>query len=765
MYTPEDQIVMSYPPVVQRALERNRSRLDAVANGVNRLSLPLAALVMTVASMAVVLTATSQSSDTVWESEGYGLLIRTDDLKMTAYQVTSVSCLRWWSARRVPAADIGAQVFDRGDAKIRVSSGPQADLAEMQEGLSISHVILRRIAGLPSRCDTPLADTPLNNYSVFWQTFAEQFALFPAYRVDWNAVDRKQRARITASTTPEELFDILREMIRPFHNAHTNINAAAIGRQYLGYRPASPVGRALGATSTLTIPEILALFKKEAAEIGTIVNSNYSVGPLRTFANDMLRFGVLRDSIGYLQILAFDEYSSAGTFEANAAALDSALDAVVGDKSLKALILDVRVNTGGADPLALAIASRLTASRYLAYSKITRINSSGSLRFSAAQSAWVDPSRGSRFLGPVALLIGPDTLSGGETFAMALMERRPTVMFVGENTQGVFSDVWGRRLPNGWTFGVPTELYLTKDGKSFDAKGVPPHVRAPALTPRDVERGRDPALEAAVKALKSQNAQVSDVAPAIVVRVPSAALGREQSATILLPSSYSASRRRYPVLYLLHGGGQDHTAFAKRGWFRAQAAREMIVVTPTVGDSWYVNSVADPTARFEDFVANDLIAYVDRQYRTVATREGRAVAGVSMGAWGAMLLGLKHPQLFGAIGALSAPFGISRQDPNMDMTSRTQQRFGAPDTPERRERDPASLVAAISLEAVPMLYLACGSEDMFVADNRGFVQRLTARKIPYEYRELSPFGHSWDLWDPQLVTFIEMMSKRWGAGR
>src|SRR5262245_40830318 len=67
-------------------------------------------------------------------------------------------------------------------------------------------------------------------------------------------------------------------------------------------------------------------------------------------------------------------------------------------------------------------------------------------------------------------------------------------------------------------------------------------------------------------------------------------------------------------------------------------------------------------------------------------RRSRAVAGVSMGAWGAMLLGLKHPQLFGAIGALSAPFGISRQDPNMDMASRTQQRFGAPETIESSRR-------------------------------------------------------------------------------
>ena len=256
----------------------------------------------------------------------------------------------------------------------------------------------------------------------------------------------------------------------------------------------------------------------------------------------------------------------------------------------------------------------------------------------------------------------------------------------------------------------------------------------------------------------------TDVAPAIVVRVPSASLGREQVATILLPTSYATSRQRYPVMYLLHGGGQDHTAFATRGWFRPLASRDMIVVTPSVGDSWYVNSVADPNAKYEDFVVRDLIEYVDKQYRTIASREGRAVAGVSMGAWGAMMLGLKHHQLFGAIGSFSAPFGISRQDPNMDMTSRTQQRFGAPATPERLERDPGTLASTIPVESVPLLFLACGNQDLFVADNRRFVERLTARKIPYEYRELSPFGHSWDVWDGQLVSFVDVMSTRWRQG-
>lgn len=252
-----------------------------------------------------------------------------------------------------------------------------------------------------------------------------------------------------------------------------------------------------------------------------------------------------------------------------------------------------------------------------------------------------------------------------------------------------------------------------------------------------------------------------NVAPAAVVQVPSPSLNESRSVTVLLPTDYVQSGKRYLVLYLLHGGGQDHTAFAARSWFAAQASQGMIIVTPNAGESWYVNSVIQPKAKYEDFVVKDLVSYIDAHYRTLASREGRAVAGVSMGGWGAMLLGLKHPDLFRAVGALSAPYLISRQSPNMDMTSREQQTFGAPGSPERLARDPVAVLAAIPLESVPLLYLASGNQDIFVVDNRRFVERLTERKIPYEYREISPRGHSWDLWDGQLVSFIELLAGTW----
>jgi S-formylglutathione hydrolase FrmB len=75
------------------------------------------------------------------------------------------------------------------------------------------------------------------------------------------------------------------------------------------------------------------------------------------------------------------------------------------------------------------------------------------------------------------------------------------------------------------------------------------------------------------------------------------------------------------------------------------------------------------------------------------------------------------------------------------------------------------LAAEIAPESLPLLFLACGSQDLFVRDNRAFVQRLAERKLPYEDREISPFGHSWEVWDGQLVNFIDLMLPRWQKAR
>jgi peptidase S41-like protein/tricorn protease-like protein len=447
--------------------------------------------------------ARAQSLDGFWQSDAYGLLVEIRGANLNTSQTTSISCLPWWTAKRSDGDGKKSEViFKRGDTPIRLTPGPAPDTLLMRDGISVSSVSLRRISARPDNCSDKLANTPQNNYAVFWQTFAEQFALFPLYGADWAAVDRKYRPQVTASTTPEELFGILREMILPFHNAHTNINAPSINRLYIGYKPVSEIGLKLQAPSSISIKEFLDLSTQLAQRTRDIIESKYSDGKLRSYCNDVIYFGMLRNSIGYLRILGFEGYAKDGGFEQEMISLESALDDIFKDaKQMNGLIIDVRINPGGADPFCLAVASRLTGAKYLAYSKVTRNNLSGPLRFTAPQSVWVDVSTRPGYRGKIVLLIGPESISGGETFAMALMGRKPQVTSVGENTQGVFSDIFARRLPNGWTFGLPNELFLTETGKSFDGAGVAPDIRAPVFPKVDLEGGRDSALEKALEAL------------------------------------------------------------------------------------------------------------------------------------------------------------------------------------------------------------------------------------------------------------------------
>ena len=253
-------------------------------------------------------------------------------------------------------------------------------------------------------------------------------------------------------------------------------------------------------------------------------------------------------------------------------------------------------------------------------------------------------------------------------------------------------------------------------------------------------------------------------------RFQSEALGQERFFNILLPANYDTSTRRYPVLYLLHGLGDDHTAWSFMTNLSGYAARhDILVVMPDAGRSFYVNSAADPKAKFEDFIVKDLIPYVDSHFRSIPLPRARAVAGLSMGGYGAAFLGLKHYRRFAAIGAFSGAVGIARSaaapnPANAEAERRTKELqglFGPSGSPDRAARDPFALLEKVPPAEMPTIYIACGGQDFLVAQNRDFVQLLAQKKIPYEYREVSPRVHSWDFWDDQIKIFLAMLAERW----
>jgi hypothetical protein len=424
------------------------------------------------------------SDEGLWLSDGYGLLIEISKDGMQAFELTSISCIPGWNAKRAQnPSGVGESVFVGNDT-FRLSDGPSRDVKRLHlEGVA-SDMILHRASARPATCSQKPDNSALGNYAIFWQTFAEQYAFFDLRHVDWQSVDRKFRPQ-AALANPDKLFGILQQMVEPLHDAHVGIYANDIKKDFDGWRKD---------------PNHLEDEGWKKAQ--DVIDTRYLRGGLRSFCNGRLQFGELDHAVGYLRITAFFGYVDPYTYERALHELQSALDSIfLGARRLNGLVIDVRLNHGGDDPLGIEIASRLTNSRYLAYSKVTRNNLDGALHFTDPQESWVVPSARAGFRGDVVLLTGPDTVSAGETFTMALLGRKPHVTRVGLNTQGVFSDDLSRRLPNGWRFRLPDEVYLTSDGKAFDATGVPPDVRLSFFSPEDLQKDRDAALEEAQKIL------------------------------------------------------------------------------------------------------------------------------------------------------------------------------------------------------------------------------------------------------------------------
>jgi S-formylglutathione hydrolase FrmB len=207
--------------------------------------------------------------------------------------------------------------------------------------------------------------------------------------------------------------------------------------------------------------------------------------------------------------------------------------------------------------------------------------------------------------------------------------------------------------------------------------------------------------------------------------------GGERIFAILLPQSYDTSQARYPVVYLFHGGGQDHTAFMARTAFTPMARRHEFIVVMPAADRSYSALGPEAQGRYHDYVARELVDYVDAHYRTIPSRDQRAIGGLSMGGRIATMTALTHADRFSAVGAFSPAL--------------------RPDAERAVQDVPA---------AAPFLYISCGTADSLLPINREFVGWLMERNLPHEYREAPGVGHTWALWDEEIRLFFDLLESR-----
>jgi enterochelin esterase family protein len=242
---------------------------------------------------------------------------------------------------------------------------------------------------------------------------------------------------------------------------------------------------------------------------------------------------------------------------------------------------------------------------------------------------------------------------------------------------------------------------------------------------------------------------------------PSPTLGRPVSYNLYLPDGYDGATP-LPVLFLLHGLGGTADDWAESGNLAETLDRlmaedtvpPMLVVMPGLGDGWYVDN-PDPGgagATQTAFLA-DLVPYIDRTWPTQGRRGGRAVAGLSMGGWGAIRFALLRPDLFVAAGSLSGAFATEKQAASPLWDGLFSGAFGRPVQLDRyRLAAPTSLIGALAAaEPRPALYLTCGDDDELELAEGAVLLHIALRRagMGSELR-ITDGGHDWGLWAREL---------------
>jgi hypothetical protein len=429
-------------------------------------------------SVSFIVPGTHAASDLegVWLTHGYGMLIEINGDQTNVYDLTPVSCVLLFDNAALQA--YGLQfTLENGELIIR-------------DDLTL-YFAAARLDALPDRCANggTQSDDPELNFEAFWNDFNEQYAFFDLHGVDWQAQYDHYRPLVTAATTPNELFAILSDMVRPLDDDHLTLSngvddfAPAALPTWISDRDS------LAPTMIMILDVIAQNYLK--ADISVNLETASLQGDETRIANRLIFYGRLSDTVGYINILAETAYTDGGD---DAAAAEAAMDRIVAEfADLDTVILDTRLNTGGEDGIALILASRFADQKRLVCTKQARDGSG----FTPAREFYVEPGGPQQFTKNVIVLTSQFTVSAGETLILAL-DVLPNVTMIGEKTAGAYSDMLLRVLPNGWQFTMSNEVYTSADGDIYEKVGNPPDIEIP-LDVASFQAGKDTMLDAALE--------------------------------------------------------------------------------------------------------------------------------------------------------------------------------------------------------------------------------------------------------------------------
>lgn len=243
--------------------------------------------------------------------------------------------------------------------------------------------------------------------------------------------------------------------------------------------------------------------------------------------------------------------------------------------------------------------------------------------------------------------------------------------------------------------------------------------------------------------------------------------------SIYLPPDYETSNRNYPILYLLHGYSDDETGWIQFGEANRIADKGIangdfsscIIVMPDGKVSWYCNS-ADGKDPWEGMFVKEFIPFIEKKYRVRSIKEFRAIAGLSMGGNGALLLSMRNPELFSSCVAMSAG---TFTDEEILANNRYDDYFKDIYGPKLvgkvsehwKANSPLHLLESVELENLKSIryYIDCGDDDFLYKGNSALHVKMRDLEIPHEYRTRNG-GHQWSYWRTGLYDGLKFISEK-----
>ena len=246
-------------------------------------------------------------------------------------------------------------------------------------------------------------------------------------------------------------------------------------------------------------------------------------------------------------------------------------------------------------------------------------------------------------------------------------------------------------------------------------------------------------------------------------------LKSERKFAVYLPPDYETSQRSYPVLYLLHGGGDDQTGWIQFGevmqiadkTIKMGKATPMIIVMPdaSTGRRGFFNDIKGEW-RYEYFFFEEFIPYIEKTYRIKNEKRYRAVAGLSMGGGGSFMYALHHPEMFSSACPLSAYIGALSVEQFKERLLRNNESYADSIIQNYYEHHNAlSLINKITEKQIKAVrwFIDCGDDDFLYEGNSLVHIAMRKKEIPHEFR-IRDGGHSWTYWRESLPVVLEFIS-------